>query len=148
MKRAMAKKTYRTYFLKSLNLHLVGEDGNRIVIQFRGGIQVDSTAKYTTRNEFIQGLLENCAGFNRDYYIESVQDDAAPVAEPAPEKKEKKAEEKPVLPEVKGSERFLNLVEMKNRMAELGIELPEDANYQKAKAVANAAGYDFQIKKK
>lgn len=145
MKRAMAKKTYRTYYLKSLNLHLVGEDGNRIVVQFRGGIQIDSTAKYTTRNQFIQELLESGSGFNRDYYIESVQDDDAPVAEPAPEKKD---EEKPVLPEVKGSERFLNLVEMKNRMAELGIELPEDANYQKAKAVANAAGYDFQIKKK
>lgn len=144
----MAKKTYRTYFLKSLNLHLTGEDGERIVIDFRGGIQIDSTAKYTTRNEFIQELLESGSGFNRDYYIESVQDDAAPVAEPTPEKKEKKAEEKPVLPEVKGSERFLNLVEMKNRMAELGIELPEDANYQKAKAAANAAGYDFQIKKK
>lgn len=145
----MAKKTYRTYFLKSLNLHLTGEDGERIVIDFRGGIQIDSTAKYTTRNQFIQELLESGSGFNRDYYIESVQDDDAPVAEPAPEKKaDKKAEEKPVLSEVKGSERFLNLVEMKNRMAELGIELPEDANYQKAKAAANAAGYDFQIKKK
>jgi hypothetical protein len=37
---------------------------------------------------------------------------------------------------------------MKNRMAELGIELDEDANYQKAKATAAKEGYDFQLQKK
>ena len=51
------------------------------------------------------------------------------------------------MPEVKGSERFRNLVEMKNRMAELGIQLAEGANYSQAKAAAVKAGYDFQIQK-
>ena len=145
----MVKKTYRTFFLKGYQLLLNTEDGNRVEIKFRGGIQVDSTAKYTTANEEIQELLENTGGFNRDFYLESVKEDAPVVAEP-----EKKAHvapqsvEKPVLDEVKGMERFRNLVEMKNRMAELGIELEEDANYQKAKAAAAKAGYDFQIQKK
>ena len=63
------------------------------------------------------------------------------------EKVEKPKAEKPVLAEVKDSRRFRNLVEMKNAMAELGIELEEGANYAKAKAAANKAGYDFQIQK-
>ena len=145
----MAKKTYRTYNLKGLRLLLKDEAGERVEIRFFGGIQIDSTAKFTTKDEKIQRLLENCSGFGRDYYIESVVEDAA-VAEPAKKKEYEapKAVEKPILDEVKGMERFRNLVEMKNRMAELGIELDEDANYQKAKAAAVKAGYDFQIQKK
>ena len=142
----MAKKTYRTYNLKGLRLLLKDEAGERVEIRFFGGIQIDSTAKFTTKDEKIQRLLENCSGFGRDYYIESVVEDAPVAAEPE-KKPAPKVEEKPVLAEVKGSERFKNLVEMKNRMAELGIELGEGENYQKAKAAAIAAGYDFQIKK-
>ena len=64
--------------------------------------------------------------YGRDFYIESVREDKA-----APVKEEKKAapaeaQEKPVMDDVKGSERFLNLVQMKNRMAELGIAIPSD----------------------
>ena len=143
----MAKKTYRTFFLKGYHLLLTAEDGARIEIKFRSGIQVDSTAKYTTSNEKVQALLESSAGFGRDYYIESVTEDA-PEAPAPPEKKAEKVNEKPIMEEVKGSERFRNLVEMKNRMAELGIELDDDATYSKAKAAAVKAGYDFQIQKK
>lgn len=144
----MAKKTYRTFFLKGYHLLLNASDGTRIEIKFRSGIQVDSTSKYTTSDEEIQALLEESSGFGRDFYLESsVEVDSA---SPVPDKKvEAKPEpKKEIMDEVKGSERFLNLVEMKNRMVELGIELPEDANYQKAKTVAAAAGYDFQIQKK
>ena len=143
----MAKKTYRTYSLKGYHLLLTAEDGNRVEIKFRGGIQIDSTSKFTTSNEELQGLIEAASGFGRDYYLESSVEVEADS--PAPEKKvEAKPEpKKEIMTEVKGSERFKNLVEMKNRMAELGIELDEGANYQKAKAVAVAAGYDFQIKK-
>lgn len=142
----MAKKTYRTYNLKGLRLLLKDEAGERVEIRFFGGIQIDSTAKFTTKDEKIQRLLENCSGFGRDYYIESVVEDKteAPVVEKEEVKPEPKKE---IMTEVKGSERFKNLVEMKNRMAELGIKLGEGANYQKAKAAAIAAGYDFQIKK-
>ena len=144
----MAKKTYRTYSLKGLQLLVNDSDGRRIEIKFRGGIQVDSTAKYTTMNEEVQTLLEKASGFNRDYYLESVTETEAPAKNEAPAKEEApKADEKPVMDEVKGSERFKNLVEMKNRMAELGIELDADADYNKAKAAAVAAGYDFKIKR-
>lgn len=145
----MAKKTYRTYYLKSLSLHLVDDDDNRIRIRFSGGIQVDSTAKYTTRDPYLQELIESGDGFNRDYYVESVVEDepATPAKAKEEPKTQEPAAEKPVLAEVKGIERFRNIVEMKNRMAELGIELKENANYQTAKAAAAKAGYDFQISK-
>jgi len=146
----MAKKTYRTKSLKSLQMLLTDEDGKRIEVIFRGGIQIDSTALYTTSNEKIQKMLEATSGFGRDYYIESVREDApkaAPVEE-KPKETPKQEAEKPVMDNVKGSERFRNLVEMKNRMAELGIQLEENANYATAKAAAVKAGYDFQIKKK
>ena len=146
----MAKKTYRTYYLKSLDLYLTNGDGERVVIEFRGGIQVDSTARFTTRDPGIQELIESTNGFGRDYYIESVKEEETEVKSVEPEEKgpERKDEEKRVIGDVKGMERFRNLVEMKNRMAELGIELADSSNYQQAKAAAAAAGYDFQIKKK
>ena len=143
----MAKKTYRTYSLKSLLLLLNDKDGRTVEIRFRGGIQIDSTSRYTTSNKEIQELIENCRGFGTDYYIESEIPDE-PVEEAAPVKEEAPKEEKPVMDSMKGVERFRNLVEMRNRMAELGIELPENANYSQAKAAANKEGYDFQIKKK
>lgn len=145
----MVKKTYKTYFLKGLDLHLKDEEGASMVIVFRGGIQIDSTAKYTTSDPKIQEALESCSGFGRDYYLES-ETDLTPVEKPAAVKDEKKAApapEKPIMSEVKGSERFRNLVEMKNRIAELGIVLEEGANYAQAKAAAIKAGYDFQIQK-
>ena len=146
----MSKKTYRTHSLKSLQLILKDEEGKRVEIRFRGGIQIDSTAKFTTKDKRIQALLEKCSGFGPDYYIESEIPDETDVPAPVEvkeEKVEKPKAEKPVLAEVKDSRRFRNLVEMKNAMSELGIELEEGANYAKAKAAANKAGYDFQIQK-
>ena len=125
-----------------------GKDGKRIEVRFRGGIQIDSTSRFTTENKEIQDYLENCNGFGTDYYIESVKEVDAEKPEPVKEKKaEKPKVEKEIMDEVKGSERFRNLVEMKNRMAELGISLEDNANYAQAKAAAVKAGYDFQIQK-
>lgn len=144
----MAKKTYRTFSLKGLQIRLKGKDGNRVEIVFRSGIQVDSTAKFTTTSEELQELLEQSSGFGRDYYVESVVDDkkeAAPVKEekaaPAPEPK------KEIMSEMKDTRRFQNLVEMKNAMAEVGIAVTPEMNYSAAKSAAQKAGYDFQIKK-
>lgn len=145
----MSKKTYRTFSLKGLQICFKDEEGKRIEILFRSGIQVDSTARYTTSDENIQNRLEKSSGFGRDYYIESVKEDN-PEANSAPAKEEKAPApkvEKQVLAEVKDSRRFRNLVEMKNAMSELGIQLEEGANYVTAKAAAAKAGYDFQIKK-
>jgi len=148
----MAKKTYRTFTLKGLQLLMNDEDGKRIEVIFRGGIQIDSTARFTTSNDKVQRMLEASSGFGRDYYVESVRDEAAPKPENAtvetkPEEATRQGE-KAIMQDVKGSERFRNLVEMKNRMSELGITLEENANYATAKAVAAKAGYDFQINKK
>lgn len=144
----MAKKTYRTYFLRGYHLLLTSDEGKRIEIKFRGGIQVDSTSKYTTSDEEVQALLEKSSGFGRDYFLESEVNDE-PVEAPAPEVKASAAPapEKEIVSGMKDSRRFKNLVEMKNAMAELGIELEEGATYPKAKAAAAKAGYDFQIKK-
>ena len=145
----MSKKTYRTFSLKGLQITFKDEEEKRIEIIFRGGIQIDSTAKYTTTDKYIQERLEKSSGFGRDYYLESEVKTEKPAA-PAPEKKVEKAAEpkKEIVSEMKDSRRFKNLVEMKNAMKELGIELGDDATYPKAKAAAAAAGYDFQIQKK
>lgn len=146
----MAKKTYRTFFLKGLQLILKDGEGKRIEVIFRRGSQIDSTARFSTSDEKLQQMLEKSGGLGRDYYVENVvENKAADKPAPAPEKKEPetKKEEKPMMSEVKGAENFRNLVEMKNRMAELGIALEDGANYLQAKAAATKAGYDFQIKK-
>lgn len=79
----MAKKTYRTYHLKGLQLLLCDDYGRPLEITFRSGCQIDSTAKFTTDDENLQNALESCSGFGRDFYIESVREDA-PVAVEAP----------------------------------------------------------------
>lgn len=79
----MAKKTYRTYHLKGLQVLVFDEYGRPTEINFKGGCQIDSTAKFTTSDENLQKALESCSGFGRDYYIESVREEA-PVAVEAP----------------------------------------------------------------
>ena len=67
----MVKKTYRTYSLKGLQLILKGKWEKKIEVVFRSGIQIDSTARFSTSDPVIQGLLEKSSGFGRDYYLES-----------------------------------------------------------------------------
>ena len=142
-------KIYRTFSLQGLQLLFKDKDGKRIEVKFRGGVEIDSTARFPTSDPALQELMEKSSGFGRDYYIESEVSTSANEAPAEPAPVEKAPETKTEIPsEIKGSERFLNLVEMKNRMAELGIEFPDDANYPAAKAAAQKAGYDFQVNKK
>lgn len=145
----MAKKTYRTYYLKGLDIHLRDKDGNRLIVTFRGGIQVDSTAKFTTSDPHVQEQLEKSSGFNRDYYLESSKETVAvePVKQDAPAETAKAEKEKQPLTDVKDSRRFKNLVEMKDAMAEVGIAVTPGMNYMQAKTAAQKEGYDFQIQK-
>ena len=146
----MVKKTYKTYNLKSLVIHTHDAKGYPVEIVFRGGIHVDSTAVFSTGDARLQNVLESGKGFGRDYYIESEREivEAAPAEEPIEKpSKAKKAEPEMPIADMKDSRRFRNLVEMKNAMAEVGIVLPEDANYLAAKAAAQKAGYDFQIQR-
>ena len=80
----MAKKTYRTYHLKGLQILTSDVSGHVIEVNFRGGSQIDSTAKFSTSDERIQKALEKSGGFNRDYYLENVQEDN-PVPSPVVE---------------------------------------------------------------
>lgn len=146
----MALKTYRTYFLKSLQILVRDSEGKRVECIFRGGIQVDSTARYTTDNAEIQKKLESLSGFGRTYYLESVIGEEEPkreVAQPETDPKQEEAEQEKPLTDVKDIKRFKNLVEMRAAMAELGIEGTENMNYVQAKAAAAKAGYDFQIQR-
>ena len=141
----MVKKTYKTFFLKGLNLLLTKKDGKRIEVVFRKGGHVDSTARFTTKDEDVQEAVEACKGFGRDYYIEKVEDDETAnevvVAKPAPEKKEQP------LTDVKDVKRFRNIVEMRAAVAELGVEGVQEMAYLKLKAEASKRGYDYQIQK-
>jgi len=144
----MPKKTYRTFELKRLTFQFTGKDNTLLEVAFRGGVQTDSTSKYSTSNEEIQNLLEGTSSFNRDFYIESVEDTGNDAA-PAPKKIEKAPEpEVKPLTDVKDIRRFRNLVEMKNALEELGIEGLNEMNYMQCKAAAAKLGYDFQIQKK
>ena len=144
----MSKKTYRTYSLKSLQVCLKDEEGKRLEIVFRGGIQIDSTAKFVTAEKYIQDRLEKLSGFGRDYYLESEVETEAPAPEKKMEASPAPATEKEIVSGMKDSRRFKNLVEMKNAMKEVEIQFDEGANYAKLKAAAANAGYDFQIQKK
>lgn len=58
-------------------------------VNFKKGAQIDSTARYSTNDEWLQKALEKCSGFNRDYYLENVQEDT-PDLSPAPMVEENK----------------------------------------------------------
>lgn len=146
----MKKKTYRTYTLKKLYTFVRDAEGNRIDVVFQGGVQVGSTAKFTTSNPVVQEGLENNPAFGRDYFLESEREiETEPKEEketPAP--KAKKAEkETPVLTDVKDVKRFRNIVEMRNAMKELGLPVKDDSSYTECKSIAAKEGYDFQIKR-
>lgn len=143
----MAKKTYRTFYLKGLNLLLSDKKGERIEVVFRKGGQIDSTARFTTDNQDVQEAIEKCSGFGRDYYIEKAESDAPVVETTAPVVETKAEEEKAPLTDVKDVKRFHNIVEMRAAMAELGFSGVQDMNYIQLKSAASKEGYDFQIQK-
>lgn len=143
----MVRKTYRTFSLRGLNLILKDVDGKRVEVIFRGGIQVDSTAKFTTSDEELQKTIESLPGFGRDYYLEEVREAQPEKEEPKKNEAAAPKVEKVQMTDVKDIRRFRNLVEMKNAMSELGIPVTQDMNYLAAKAAAQKEGYDFQIQK-
>lgn len=145
----MPRKTYRTYYLRSLVLRRSEKkNGTPIEIVFRGGIQTDSTAKFSTSNKETQKFLEGLKGFGRDYYIESVEEDApADALKTSVPPVEEKTEKPAPLTDVKDVKRFHNIIEMRAAMAELGFEGVQEMNYMQLKSAASKEGYDFQIQK-
>ena len=144
----MRKKTYKTYYLKSLQLRLVDKNGRRFEAIFRGGIQPESTAKYTTSDEAKQEAIEKCSGFNRDYYIDDVQKKDEKKTKPVVENNSQNDGDGNPIVDMKDSKRFQNTVEMKAAMVAAGLSVPDDmTNYLALKALAKEAGYDYQIQK-
>lgn len=145
----MARKTYRTYRLRGLQVFVKDENGKPLEINFRGGIQIDSTAKFTTSDKALQEKLEALDVFGKSFYIESVEAEE-PKAD-APKEKEKVVAEstapKTELTDVKDIKRFHNIVEMRSAMAELGFKGVQEMNYAQLKSAAGKEGYDFQIQK-
>ena len=92
----MAKKTYRTYHLKGLQILLFDDYGRPMEVTFRSGCQIDSTAKFTTDDENVQKALESCSGFGRDFYIENVREES-PVVNENHNEHENVADEAPVV---------------------------------------------------
>lgn len=123
------------------------KDGTPIEIVFRGGIQTDSTAKFSTSNKETQKFLEGLNGFGRDYYIESVEEDAKVADAVSPVPAAEKKDEPVPLTDVKDVKRFHNIVEMRSAMAELGFEGVQEMGYLQLKSAASKEGYDFQIQK-
>jgi len=140
----MAKKTYRTFYLKSLDYSVKDSKGEKVRVIFRSGAQIDSTAKYSTKDKAIQKGLEALNAFGRDFYLEEVQEDPKPeeakVIASSPEPKKD-------LVTIKDSRRFRNFVEMKNAMREAGLEVKPNWTYAAACAAAYKQGYDYQIVK-
>lgn len=137
----MARKTYRTFYLKGLDIHFKDENGKHRDIIFQGGIQIDSTARFTTTDEYLQQKLESLSGFGRDYYIEKVQEDEAPKVE----EKEPVKEEKVLPKEYIDAKKFKNLVEMKDALIAAGLKIENSWNYTQTKKFAFEHGYDYQV---
>jgi len=135
----MAKKTYKTFSLKKLYTYIRNEAGEKVPIVFQGGIQVDSTAIFSTTSEMIQKGLESAPGFNRDYYLESVREDT-PTAAPtkAPAAKEEVVEE-PVVEEKVADNGNVVEVSDKNDAIEWLKEHCPDKGYTAVKLHAKAA---------
>lgn len=145
----MPKKIYRTFWLKSLDLHFTGEDGRPIEVVFRGGIQIDSTAKFSTSDEDLQKKIEASSLFNQDFYLESE------VATEEEKKAAEKATAKPVEPVAEepitlmiDQKTFRNIQEMRAAMAEYFAEEElAKKNYAALLKLCKEKGLDFTIVK-
>lgn len=143
----MVRKTYKTYRLKSLCIPLT-IDGKDVYVVFKGGCKATSTATYSTSDEKIQKELESLLGFGRNYYIdrqvvigeEEAKIDAPKVEEPTPE------EEKEVV-DMLDSQTFKNLVELRNALADKGIDVSQITNAKAAENLAKKNGYNYTIDK-
>ena len=141
------RKTYKTYKLKSLVIP-VNVGGNKISVEFKGGCTIGSTATYTTSDERIQNELESLVFFKREYYVDSIVEEAVPApVYTAPVKKEPVVEEEKELVDVLDAKTFKNLVELRNAIADKGIDVSQITNVKAAEALAKKNGYNYTVEK-
>lgn len=144
----MTRKTYKTFRLKGLSIPLT-IDGNTVHVDFKAGCSATSTATYVTSNPKIQEAMESLFGFNRDYYIDRIVEleaespkYVAPVVTPEPEIEEDKE-----VVDMLDAQTFKNLVELRNALADKGIDVSKITNVKAAESLAKKNGYNYTVEK-
>lgn len=145
----MTLKTYRTRELKGLSLHLFVDGDTRTNVVFKRGCTLGSTATYTTSNQKIQAALESLASFGVTFYIEkeTVIGEDAPVNVAPKVKPEPIVEEEKEVIDILDAQTFKNLVELRNALADKGIDVSQITNVKAAENIARKNGYNYTIEK-
>ena len=126
-------------------------NGKITTITFTRGCVYGSTATYTTSVPEIQEALESLKAFGKVFYIDSEE----VVGESAPELDVKIAaktveaaqeEEKEVV-DMLDAKSFKNLVELRNALADKGIDVSQITNVKAAENVAKKNGYNYTVEK-
>ena len=147
----MTIKTYRTRELKGLSLHIFVDGSEvRTPIVFKGGCTLGSTATYTTANPKIQQALESLGSFGVTFYIEREEK----IGEDEPIKKEvvvndepAQTEEEKEIVDMLDAQTFKNLVELRNALADKGIDVSQITNVKAAENIAKKNGYNYTVEK-
>lgn len=145
----MTIKTYRTRELKGLSLQIFVEGDTRTTIAFKRGCTLGSTATYVTSNPKIQKALESLNSYGISFYLEServVGEDKPKVETPKPAPAPVVEEEKVVV-DILDAKTFKNLVELRNALADKGIDVSSVTNVKAAENLAKKNGYNYTIEK-
>lgn len=145
----MTIKTYRTRELKGLSLQIFVEGDIRTTISFKRGCTLGSTATYVTSNPKIQEALESLNAYGITFYLESekvVGEDKPKVEAPKPAPTPVVEEEKTMV-DILDAKTFKNLVELRNALADNGIDVSSVTNVKAAENVAKKNGYNYTIEK-
>lgn len=145
----MTIKTYRTRELKGLTLQVFVDGDVRTPIVFKSGCTLGSTATYTTMNPKIQKALEALSSFGTTYYLEKeevIGEDAPVVKAPKVVQEPIQEEEKEVV-DMLDAQTFKNLVELRNALADKGIDVSQVTNVKAAENIAKKNGYNYTVEK-
>ena len=107
-----------------------------------------STATYTTSDERIQNELESLVAFGREFYIDkqySVEEETQ--SEPKTGVKEPVIEEEKEVVDILDAQTFKNLVELRNALADKGIDVSQITNVKAAENIAKKNGYNYTVEK-
>ena len=122
-------------------------------ISFKRGCTLGSTATYVTSDKKIQDALESLASFGITFYLEStetvgVEEKPIEVKVAAPKVEEPKPEEEKEVVDVLDAQTFKNLVELRNALADKGIDVSLVTNVKAAESLARKNGYNYTVEKK
>lgn len=143
----MIIKTYRTRELKGFSLLLLDENGKRIAISFKRGCTLGSTATYTTEDPAVQKALEATNDFGPTFYIEKEERIGEEVSIAAEPKATPETEEEKEVVDVLDAQTFKNLVELRNALADKGIDVSMITNVKAAENIAKKNGYNYTVDK-